>query len=272
MEKKQDIKKWLIGIGIIVIGVIAIMGIFGTRIFSPTIKVNDEKSFSIKGITSLQIDMTKEQIRIIRVQTNEVKIHYHGTSKQDLKLSTETNNGIVNIGSTRTTNLMQENLYVDIYLPEDYNAQLVIHTTSGNVTSEKVHTEATAINTTSGNIFLSDYTGNINLKTSSGSISLSNCTGNINLKTNSGDISATYNTFGEQNINIVTTSGSIQLQLPDAAEFLLDAKTSTGKLHSDFSVEEDNKQMSGQIGAKSNKVVLQTSTGGINLLKGALTQ
>lgn len=249
MKKKQGIKKWLIGIGIIVIGVIVIMGIFGTRAFAPTIKVNDEKAFSVKGIKSLQVDMTKEQIRIMRAQTNEVRLHYHGTSKQDLKLSTKTSNGTVIVGSTRTTNLMREDLYVDIYLPEGYDAQLFIHTTSGNVTSEKVHAEATTISTTAGKIALSD------------------CTGNINLKASSGDISATYNTFGEQNINIVTTSGSIQLQLPSAAEFLLDAKTSTGKLHSDFSVKEDGKKMSGQIGAKSNKVVLQTSTGGINLLK-----
>lgn len=249
MKRKKHIKKWLIVIGIIVIGVIVIMGIFGTRVFAPTIKVNDEKSFSVKSIKGLKVDMTKEQIRIIRAKLNEVRLHYHGTSKQDLKLSTQTSNGIIIVGSTRTTNLMQEDLYLDIYLPNDYDAQLIIHTTSGNVTSEKAHAET------------------ISISTSSGKIALNDCTGNINLKASSGDISAIYNTFGEQNINIVTTSGSIQLQLPNAAEFLLDAKTSTGKLHSDFSVIENGKKMSGQIGAKSNKVVLKSSTGGINLFK-----
>lgn len=81
------------------------------------------------------------------------------------------------------------------------------------------------------------------------------------------ELSAAYSTFGDQDINIAAKSGSIQLQLPGTAEFSLAAKTSTGKLHSDFSITEESKKMTGQIGTGSNKVVLQTSTGGIDLLK-----
>ncbi|MEM1486265.1 DUF4097 family beta strand repeat-containing protein [Oscillospiraceae bacterium PP1C4] len=249
MEKKLGAKNWLIGIGIIVIGVIVIMGIFRTRAFAPTIEVNDEKSFSVDGITSLQVNMTKEQIRIIQTQTNDVRLHYHGTSKQNLKLSTEASNRTVIIGSTRTTNLMQEDLYMDIYLPKSYEAKLIIHTTSGNVTSEKIQAETMTINSTSGKIALND------------------CAGNLNLKASSGDISAAYNIFGKQDINITATSGSIRLQLPSTAEFSLEAKTSTGKLYSDFSVKGDSKTMTGQIGTNSNKVAVQTSTGSINLVK-----
>lgn len=247
-ERAFKCKKRLIGIGIILIGVVVIIGIFGIQAFYPTIEVNDEKSFSIDGITSLQVDMTKEHIRVIQAQTNEVKVHYHGTSKQNLKLSSKTNNGTVVIGSTRTTNLMRDNLYVDIYIPENYNTQLILHTTSGDVTSEKVQSGAITINTTSGKIALND------------------CAGNINLKTSSGNIFATYNNLDKQDIHIAATSGNIQLKLPSTAEFLLEAKTSTGKLHSDFPVTNENKKMEGQIGNKSNNVVLQTSTGNINLL------
>lgn len=249
MKKKQGAKSWLIGLGIIVIGGIVIMGIFGTRAFAPTIEVNDEKSFSLGGITSLKVDMTKEQVHIMQTQTNEVRLHYYGTSKQDLKLSATTSSGEITVGSTRTTNLMREDLYLDIYLPEDYDTQLSIYTTSGNVTSEKAQAETITVNTTSGKITLSD------------------CGGSLSLKSTSGDIFATYNTFDEQAISITATSGNIGLQLPATAEFLLEAKSSTGKLNSDFSVTADSKKMSGQIGTKNNKIVLQTSTGGINLLK-----
>ncbi len=43
MKKEQSIKKRLIGTSIIVIGVIAIMGIFGTRTFATIIKINNVK-------------------------------------------------------------------------------------------------------------------------------------------------------------------------------------------------------------------------------------
>ncbi len=254
MKKKLHPKKLLIGI--IVIGVILIMSIFRTRVFAPSVEINDEKSFSIEGITSLQVVMTKEKIRIMQAQTNEVRIHYHGTSKQELKLAAKAGGGTVIVGSTRTINcLTGEDLYVDIYLPEDYDRQIVVQTTSGNVTSEKAQADKISINTTSGDITLND------------------CVGSLDLKASSGNISAAYKTFGEQNINIVTTSGSVQLHLPGTAEFLLEANTSTGKLKSDFAVSTiDSKKMSGQIGTKGNKVVLKTSTGSIDILNKRQTE
>jgi lia operon protein LiaG len=284
MKKKLSTKELLIVI--ILIGVIVIMSIFGTRVFAPTIEINDEKSFSLEEITSLQVDMTKEQIRIIQTQTNEVKIHYHGISKQELKLSAETNDGTIIVSSTRTTNLIYEDMYVDIYLPENFNKKIIIQATSGSVTSEKAQADNFSITTTSGSITLNNCIGtfdletntggvtlngcegNLDLKTRSGKVILQDCIGNLDLETSSGNVSVTYKAFEEQDINIVTTSGGIQLQLPDTAEFLLDAKTSTGKLQSDFPVNMDvGKKMAGQVGTVSNQIVLQTSTGSISILK-----
>lgn len=262
------------------------MGIFGTRVLAPTIEVNDEKSFSLEGITSLKVDMTKEQICIIQTQTNEVKVHYHGKSKQELKLSDETNDGIIVVSSTRTTNLMYEDMYVDMYLPENYDKQIIVQATSGSVTSEKAQADKFSITTTSGSISLnncvgtfdletntggatlSECAGPLDLKTRSGSVTLQKCIGNLDLETSSGNVSVIYKEFGEQDINIVTTSGTIQLKLPDTAEFLLEAQTSTGKLKSDFPINIDSgKKMTGQVWTKSNQIVLQTSTGSIGILK-----
>lgn len=226
------------------------MGIFVTKAFAPSIEINDEKSFSLQAITGLQLDMTKEKIHILQSQTSEVRLHYHGTSKQELKLSAETSDGMVVVKSTRKTNMMLEDLYLDVYLPEDYGKQIIIHTSSGDVAAETVKAQKISVITTSGSITLND------------------CAGSLDLKATSGNISAAYKVFTEHSINIATTSGSIQLQIPGTAEFSLEAKTSTGKLQSEFPVNMDgNKKMIGQIGTKSNKIVLQTSTGGINLLK-----
>lgn len=247
---KKKLHKIALLIGIILIGVIVIMGIFGTKVFAPTIEVNDEKSFSLEEITSLQINMTKEKIRIIQTQTNEVKVHYHGISKQPLKLSTETNNGTIIVSSTRTTNLIYEDMYLDIYLPENYDKQIIIQATSSNITSEKTQADKISIITTSGNITLND------------------CVGNLDFKTSSGNVAVTYEVFEEQDVNIVTTSGSIQLTLPETSDFVLDAVTLTGKLQSDFPVNIiSKKKMTGQVGTESNQITLKTTTGSISILK-----
>ncbi len=285
MKKKVITKKLLMRI--IVIGVIVIMGIFGLKRLKPSFEINDERFFSAEGISELQINMTKEQIHFLQSKTNEMRLHYHGASKQELKLNVENKNGKMIINSTRKTNLMYENLYLDIYIPENYKKQISVNTTSGKVIIEQITVEKISVISTSGNINLKDCVGNIDLEassgnimaeqivaeknsvvTTSGSINLKDCTGNFNLKASSGNILLFYKIFDEQNINIFTTSGYIELNLPDTAEFSLEMKTSTGKMLSDFEINTvERKKMVGQIGTKHNKIILESTTGGISVLK-----
>ncbi|EPY2278988.1 DUF4097 family beta strand repeat-containing protein [Clostridium sporogenes] len=68
-----------------------------------------------------------------------------------------------------------------------------------------------------------------------------------------------------------STAGNVTLEISSTAEFLFETKTVTGKIQSDFPVnaEEstDKRKVEGQIGTKSNKVFLQTTTGSIKVLK-----
>ncbi len=55
-----------------------------------------------------------------------------------VQASDENKNGALVIKSTRKTNLMQENLYVDIYLPANFTKSLVNNATSGSITAEQI--------------------------------------------------------------------------------------------------------------------------------------
>ncbi|MCG8483703.1 MAG: DUF4097 domain-containing protein, partial [Clostridia bacterium] len=101
-----------------------------------------------------------------------------------------------------------------------------------------------------------------------GNITLKNASGNLDIKGKTGKVMVAYNDFENQNIKIETTVGSITLKLPNTAEFLLEAKTSSGSFQSDFPIKiTDKKNINGQIGSKNNKVLLQTSSGSMKILK-----
>lgn len=307
--------KIFILIGIIVIGVTVIVGVFGLKLFSPFREIKEEKSFSTKEIDEIQVNMVRERVHILRTETsNEIRFHYYGKSKQELKLVSEIKNKILAVEAKCEDNPLPrhydptpEDMYLDIYIPENYKENISISLTTGTVEIDSMEVASFTLDTTTGGlkadqinagkISIKTTTGNINInktntdelnikgtssavnidecivesakiETASGRIDLKNCSGSFNVKANSGKVQVSYKEFVDHNINISTTSGSLTLLLPDTAEFLLEAKTSSGKLKSDFTLSTiENKKMAGQVGLRSNQVVLKSSSGNISLLK-----
>lgn len=317
MEEDLNMKakiKVLIALGIMVIGVTTIMSIFGFKVFASFRDINDEISFPQEEINEIQVNLVRERIHLIRTETgNEVRFHYYGKSKQELKLVSEMNNETIVVEAKCEDNSLPRNfdptpedMYLDLYIPEDYKENISIKVTTGAVIidsvdvagftldattgglkADQINAEKISIKTTTGSIKINKtataelqikgttagvnidecMVESANIETTSGGIDLKNCSGSFNLKANSGKVQVSYKKFEDQDISIATSSGRIALQLPDTAEFLLEANTSTGKLQSDFSVTVGTKNMAGQVGTKSNQVVLNSSSGGIYISK-----
>ncbi len=87
------------------------------------------------------------------------------------------------------------------------------------------------------------------------------------------DVSVAYEIQGPDGVsaNLYTTNGSIDLKLPENFSGQLDAKTSKGRVRSDFPVpvtDKSEKQLAGKIGdGGSAKVKLRTTNGNINVKK-----
>jgi predicted membrane protein len=170
-------------------------------------------------------------------------------------------------------------------------ANFTLNTSSGKLEAEQLKADKISINTSSGGIdikkidakklevkALSAVTNiyeciakEARMETSSGNITLKNSIGNFDIKGKSGKVSLDYKEFQDQSINIETLSGSLTVNVPSAAEFFLEANTATGKIQSDFSfntnVNNDKRKIQGQIGNSRNKVLLQTLSGSIKILK-----
>lgn len=259
-------------------------------------EIKEGNIFSIKEINELQINMTTESVHIIETkESNEIKIRYYGTAMQDIGLSSEIDNRTLVVRAQRTSKLpLYERLVLDVYIPSNIQVNsfdllsFALRTSTGKMKIEKINAGRVYISTASGVIYIHkvdtrklEIKGNSSvisideciakeshIETSSGNITLNNCSGSLNLKSSSGKVQVSYKKFEDQNTSIATTSGRIALLLPDTAEFLLEANTSTGKLKSDFAVNTiESKKMAGQVGLKSNQVVLKSLSGSISIMK-----
>ncbi|MCO1603790.1 DUF4097 family beta strand repeat-containing protein [Desulfosporosinus nitroreducens] len=294
---------------IIVIGVIVIMSLLGLGVLSSYREIKEEKCFTMEEINEIQVTMSSAPVHIIRTKASkEVKVQLHGKAKQEIKLAAEIDNKTVVVGAKRKYELpIPEDLFLDIYIPEEYGGNLsiktsagivkldsfnlasfILNTSSGGLEAEQLNAEKVSINTSSGKLKIKRLdvaelkikgssseinideciTKEARMEISSGSVTLKNSSGNFDLKGTAGDVLIAHKEFENQNINIETTAGNVTLELPETAEFLVEAKTSSGKFQSDFPINTtDKKDIKGQIGTKDNKISLKTSSGSINILK-----
>lgn len=171
-----------------------------------------------------------------------------------------------NVGIERDCKL-PENTRLEVCLPKDFVKNFSINTTTGVVKIDSTNLNSFILTTNSGGMKVGQLIANeISITTVSGSIRADKLEAkklDIQSKTASVNIDKCLT----ESAQIVTTTGSITLRLSDTAEFLYEARTTTGKLRSQFHINtNDNKKITGKNGEKNNQLVLQTSTGNISLL------
>ena len=109
------------------------------------------------------------------------------------------------------------------------------------------------------------------VETTSGNVALHNSSGTVRASSRSGNVLIDYASFTRQDATIETTSGSAKLELPAGAEFSLDARTTSGRIRCEFPVGGEGpareRHLSGSIGREPNRVSIQTTSGGLSILK-----
>lgn len=261
-------------IGIILIGVIIIMGIFGVTALIPSREINDVRSFSQGNIKEIQVLMENEAVHVIRTEAGgELKFHLYGKAKTDTKLIFENDNEKIVVNDNRGLIRQFNKLSLDIYIPEGYNKNLSIKVTSGDVKIDSVNLSRCSLSSSSGEIVIKKIVAaELVLKSTSGIISVNECTAkDTKIEATSGKVNISYSQFEIGNVNIKTSSGNINVNLPGTAEFLLKAQTDSGNIQTDFAVSpsgsNDRKKIEEQIGRKGNEVTLKCSSGNIAILK-----
>lgn len=311
MNKKSSWQYLILGLivaGIIVLGGTTVKDYFGTALFSVAKEINEEKSFSTEAAAEIEIDLSSTSLHIITTQGSEVRFHLYGKSRHDTNLSAEMNNGRITAQLKRRKSIISfgENLKMDVYIPEGYDKDLSIDTSSGNIKIDSLILADIKLNTSSGELdadmltaerlIITTSSGDLNIRrinaeklnvkgtsskinitecmardadivATSGNVKINNCGGSMDLKTTSASVEIGFNEFENKNVNIGSTSGNVTLELPHNAEFNYYVSTLSGRLQSDFFDDFISKRAEGQVGAKDNELTLHTTSGNIEILK-----
>jgi len=202
-----------------------------------------------------------------------------------------------------------ENTHLDVYLPAGYKQKISLKTSSGAVLVDSFELEGFTLRTTSGGleadtinariIDLSTSSGKLKVKklygheleikgtssainigessvdearvrNTSGGIILANHSGNLDIQSTSANVQVNCRGFNNRIIAAETTSGSITLGLPEDAGFLIEARTTSGQIHSDFALDtevSDRTKISGRTGTAENRISIHSKSGQIKVVK-----
>jgi lia operon protein LiaG len=228
----------------------------------------------MEGITEIRVKTTSTSVHLIQTQTgSELKCHLYGKAKFGIKLTIEMiDNAIVVEVKDLLNGLSSKNIILDVYIPDSYKENLVIHTTSGIVETDSIRLTDFTLHTSSGGFDAEKLTADVvSINTTSGNIKINELDSKeLSVKGSSANVLISCKKFNIQNTNVGITSGNITLELPEAAEFSYKINSTSGKVKSDFPINTGNtgkKNPEGQIGSKDNKLSLQVTSGDIAILK-----
>lgn len=175
---------------------------------------------------------------------------------------------------------------IDVHIPEHYQGDLRVTTTSGDLTIYNVEVEDAIFKSVSGDIHTVDLLGDditmetvsgdievgkINaekatIKTTSGDLFVTQLKGELDVKSVSGDIEIEFENENEE-LKVVTTSGDIDVRIP-SPNATISLKTTSGDLHVAPQLEEqtmEKRKVFGKIGEGLHSIELTTTSGDIRI-------
>lgn len=195
--------------------------------------VNQEKSFGVENVKSINIDSFKAKVNVIETDDNNVKIHIYGKIySKDNKLKNpviELNDGKLIVKERNEPKIRiginlnigdwfgENKMIIDLFLPKVYKEKLMIESSSGDVIADSINLKDLDIDTFSGDIKINRITtDNAGLETSSGNIAVGDITNNKELKINTFSGNQSFINIKSETVYAETSSGNISLGSVDA--------------------------------------------------------
>lgn len=226
-------------------------------------------------------------IRVGHVEDSEllrkISISYEITAPEETRLRSVTGSGGTNIAgihgpieaSTGSGSMSIENAGAEVTASTG-SGEIELHNVKGNLraTTGSGQISGTGLGgsvtagTGSGSIRIEETgSGDFDVHTGSGGIELSGVKGSIRARAGSGSIEARGEQTGEWRLH--TGSGNVTVQLPQSATFELEARTSSGDIHTNRAITVQgtiNKhELRGKAGSGGPLLELSTSSGSIRI-------
>ncbi|SCY31357.1 DUF4097 family beta strand repeat-containing protein [Alkaliphilus peptidifermentans] len=273
--------------------------------------INQEETVSLNGINTLEIDTTSQDINIIPTDAGfDLRVHFHGevtSSNEDtapeLSIITSGESIVIRVSRRDVISIgpsfYNSNLKLDVYLPVDYNNNLVIDTSSGNSKIKDLNLLSFDYSATSGDLSAGTITAvEAFINSSSGGVTIKDLYVEevLQRKSTSGDtridnISASDASFNSSSgkltikdiivanlLTITSTSGDTVIGNATSNQMVLRASSgvinideiTTNRLEhestsGDFTIKKGN-ILNGQIEASSAKISVNNSNGDMSIV------
>ncbi len=288
---------------ILILGISSSNGISGIfhftkNIIDSDVTVQKDENVEINGVDKVIVDFSSNNIIVKITDEDNMRIiqKSNRTLKDDEKFQVIKGNNQVTIKEGNFENLTDlwnfgntEDL-IEIYVPKNYNSDLDIETSSGDIEFESdmklsnVNFSASSgsivskwnmdvkdinIETSSGDISIETLTTpTYKIKASSGEIKINSLTGSGKIDTSSGDIKVQYKDVEEYS-EVTASSGEIDLKLPEGISFEFKGKCGSGEINSSLDLnyeDEDHHEATMKSGNGSyKKINANTSSGDISI-------
>ena len=180
--------------------------------------------------------------------------------------------------------------HVHIYLPKEYQKDLIIETNSGSVElADSFELNKVTIEQNSGDLKIKEIkademsfrtssgslkgdlldSDNIKVASNSGSVKFGKILGNADLETKSGSIKTSFVSVSK-NVQAVSKSGNVSIELPKNLSFDFQGETKSGSFLTDYemSLSGPEEVIAASIGNGDKKIVkIKTNSGNIELTK-----
>lgn len=263
----------IIGTVIIIIGIIMLI----RKSSLVTANIDLSNSINLNGIDKIVVNGSSENIRIMKSSSHNLKAELTGTSsgfassQPTIEIKQTGSTIVVEVKRSIFNLFSSSNLAFDIYIDESFDGDLFFNLSSGKLNVvDNFNVNKLNINLSSGYFTIDEIqTKKTKFSVSSGQLSISNFTGAIDGNVSSGHVSVDYDTF-DDDIKLKVSSGSIEINLPEASDFELKARKSSGSVTTEFALKDSSSSSSkfeGIAGNGGNKIDLNMSSGRIEINK-----
>lgn len=287
---------------ILILGITNSNGINGvfhfTNIIDPNIAVQKDESLEIKGVNKIIVDFSSSDIIVKATDEENMRIiqKSNKTLKDDEKFQVIQGNNQITIEKRKFGNLSNTWSFgnfkevIEIYLPKNYNSDLDIETSSGDINFDsdmilsnanfsassgdigsKYNLEVKDFNieTSSGDISIEALTSpTYKIKATSGDIKINSLSGSGQVDTSSGDIKVEYKDIEEYS-EVTATSGDVKITIQKGMSLEFKGKCSSGDINSNLDLnykDEDHHEATAKIGdGPYKKINVNTSSGDISI-------
>lgn len=260
--------------------------------------VQKDENISLDNFSKINIDFSSADIiiqttdgtnmRVVQKSSNKLTDGERFTvTKQDDVVTIKRNNSKINFTIFNFGNFGQR---IEVYIPKNYNKDLGIRSSSGNIVfNSNIKLNNINCETRSGNLDGEDNinvedanlkanSGNINvgalisksykINTTSGNIKINSLSGSGEVKASSGNVKVNYKDISEYS-NVSARSGNVYLAIPKELSFEFNGKCNSGDIRSSFNLNYTNKrenEATAQVGSGPyKKIKVDTSSGDISI-------